>query len=99
MTTPPLKKPNKKIVCEIADVLREIIERQYGPQESARREIEYALHAALLIVDDATRHQSEKYRRESFQRAADMFAKIAETHYIEVAPHIETYRRVTKVRD
>jgi hypothetical protein len=90
---------NKRIVCEIANLLRKVMKRQYSLQWSPRHEIEYALHTALLIVDEATRHQSQQHRRESFQRAADMFAQLAETHYIEATSHIETYRRETNVGD
>jgi hypothetical protein len=99
MTTTPLTRPNKKLVCKIANQIREVVEHKYGPQESARREIEYAFHAALLIVDDATRYQSEAHRLESFKRAAGMFAHIAETDYIRVMPHIEPFRPVAKVRN
>lgn len=77
------KKPNQKLVQNIVDAIHRAVETQYGPQDSARREIEYALHAALLIVDEATRHQSDTQRVESFQGAAAMFADIAQTYYID----------------
>ena len=80
MKTP--KKPNQKLVQDILDVIYRVVEKEYGPQKSARREIEYALHATLLIVDEATRHQSDTQRVESFQGAVAMFADIAQTYYI-----------------
>jgi uncharacterized protein with HEPN domain len=81
MKTP--KKPNKKLVQDILDAIHRAVETEYGTQKSARREIEYALHAALLIVDEATRHQSDTERVEPFRGAAAMFADIAHTYYID----------------
>ena len=92
-------KLNKNIVSKIANGLREVVKQQYAPQNSASLEIEYAFHAALLIVDDATRYQSQERRRESFQRAADMFAQIAQTDYIQVISHIKTDFPSTEIRD
>lgn len=81
MNTP--KKPNKKLVQDITDAIRRVVETEYGPQKSARREIEYALHATLLVVDEATRHQSDTERVASFRGAAAMFGDIAQTYYID----------------
>jgi hypothetical protein len=77
------KKPNQKLAQYILDAIHRVVETEYGPQKSARLEIEYALHAALLIVDEATRHQSDTQRIESFRGAAAMFADITQTYYID----------------
>ena len=79
MTTKTPEKHNRKLVCDIVNIIRGLVKAKYGSQKSARREIEYAFHAALLIVDEATRHQSDAYCIESLQKAAAMFADIAET--------------------
>jgi hypothetical protein len=76
------KKPNQKLVENILDAIHRAVETEYGPQKSPRREIEYALHATLLMVDEATRHQSDTQRVESLQGAVAMFADIAQTYYI-----------------
>jgi hypothetical protein len=77
------KKPNQKLVRNILDAIHLAVETEYGPQDSARREIEYALNAALLIVDEATRHQSDAQRVRSFRGAAAMFSDLAQTYYID----------------
>lgn len=63
--------------------IQRIVEEREGIQENAGRQIEYAFHAALLMVDAATRHLPDMQRAESLRTAVTMFAKIAETDYIQ----------------
>lgn len=51
--------------------------------QNAARQIEYAFHAALIVVDAATRHLPDTQRAESLRAAVAMFAYIAETDYIQ----------------
>jgi hypothetical protein len=76
------ERPNQKIVCDLVDAIRGLLEAKYGLQKSARREIVYVMHAALLIVDEATQHQSDTQRVESFRGATAMFEDLAQTYHI-----------------
>jgi hypothetical protein len=69
-------------LLNIAIEIQRIVEEREGVQENAGRHIEYAFHAALLMVDAATRHLPDTQRIESFRTAVAMFADIAETDYI-----------------
>ena len=71
-----------KVLLDIAIEIQHIVEEREGVQENAGRQIEYAFHAALIMVDAATRHLPDTQRVESLQTAAAMFAEIAETNYI-----------------
>jgi hypothetical protein len=82
MTTENPKKLDAKVVLNIAMEIHRIVEEHEGTQEHAGREIEYALHAALLMVNAATRYQPFSQRIKSFRTATAMFADIAENDYI-----------------
>lgn len=77
------KQLDKEMVRSIAIGIHRIVERREGLQENAEREIEYAFHAALLMVDAATRHQTDQQRIIFFQAAITLFTDIAETGYIQ----------------
>ncbi len=70
-------------LLDIAIEIQRIVEEREGVQENAGRQIEYAFHAALLMVDAATRHLSDMQHIESLRTAVAMFAEIAETDYIQ----------------
>jgi hypothetical protein len=70
-------------LLEIATEIERIVEKREGVQVNAGREIEYAFHAALVMVDAATRHLPDMQRAESLRTAVAMFAEIAETDYIQ----------------
>jgi hypothetical protein len=82
MVTSNSGKLNEQIVRDIVFVIHSIVKEREGLQENAGREIEYAFHAALFMVEAATCHQPNKQRVESLRAAAAMFADIAETDYI-----------------
>jgi hypothetical protein len=44
--------------------------------------IDYALHAALTMIDAATRHQSDTDRVKSLRSGVALFSEIAENDYI-----------------
>lgn len=81
--------PNKSgtlddiVLLDIAIEIQRIVEEREGVQENAGRQIEYAFHAALLMVDAATRHLPDRQRAESLRTAVAMFGEIAETDYIQ----------------
>ena len=70
-------------LLDIAIEIQRIVEEREGVQENAGRQIEYAFHAALLMVDAATRHLPNTQRIESLRTAVAMFADIAETSVIQ----------------
>jgi hypothetical protein len=70
-------------LLDIAIDIQRIVEEREGVQENAGRQIEYAFHAALLMVDAATRHLPDMQRAESLRTAVAMFAEIAESDYIQ----------------
>ena len=83
MATKNSKRPDVKVVRDIAKMIHLLVEAREGPQKYIEREIDYALYAALLMVDAATRHQSNVERVDSFRAAAAKFADIAEIDYVE----------------
>ena len=70
-------------LLDIAIEIQRIVEEREGVQENAGRQIEYAFHAALLMVDAATRHLPDMQRAESLRTAIAMFGEIAENDYIQ----------------
>ena len=83
MTTFKPEKLDRKLLVDIANEIHHIVEEREGVQENAGRQIEYAFHAALLMVDAATRHLPDTQRIESLRTAVAMFADIAETSVIQ----------------
>lgn len=74
-------------LLNIAIEIQRIVEEREGVQENAGRQIEYAFHAALLMVDAATRHLPDTQRIESLRTAVTMFGEIADTDYIQHIGH------------
>ncbi len=70
-------------LLDIAIEIQPIVEEREDVQENAGRQIGYAFHAALLMVDAATRHLPNSQRAEPLRTAVAMFAQIAETEYIQ----------------
>jgi hypothetical protein len=77
------RKLDQKAMLDIATEIHRIVEEREGVQVNAGLEIEYAFHATMVMVDAATRHQSDAQRAESLRTAVAMFAEIAETDYIQ----------------
>lgn len=76
-------KLDQKTLLDIATEIHRIVEERGGPQEHAGLEIEYAFHAALIMVEAATRHQPGTQRAESLRIAVTMFSEIAEASFIQ----------------
>ena len=70
-------------LLDIAIAIQRIVEEREGVQENAERQIEYAFHVALLMVDAATRHLPDTQRIDSLRTAVGTFADIAEIDYIQ----------------
>jgi hypothetical protein len=71
------------VLLRIVMEIHRIVEDQEGPQETGAREIDYAIHAVLTLLEAATRHQSNADRVESIRSAVALFNEIAESDYIQ----------------
>ena len=75
---------NPRIAIQIVSAIDDIVRKTEGRQIDAGRQIDYAVHALLMIVDSATRLQTPEQRAESFRIIAQAVTDIAENEYI---PH------------
>lgn len=72
------------VLLEIVVEIHRIVEAHEAQQDTRLREIDYAIHAALTLIEAATRHlPDDDARTESIRSAATLFAEIAEADYIQ----------------
>lgn len=84
------------VLLEIVLDIHRIVEAHEGQQDTRLREIDYAIHAALTLIEAATRHlPSDDDRVESIKSAVALFAEIAEADYIRPI-HAETPKKTTR---
>ncbi|MBK4735513.1 hypothetical protein [Noviherbaspirillum pedocola] len=71
------------VLLEIVVNIHRIVEAHEGQQNTRLREIDYAIHAALTLIEAATRYfPNDEDRVASVRSAVALFAEIAEADYI-----------------
>lgn len=71
------------VLLEIVLGIHRIVGAHEGQQATRLLEIDYAIHAALTLIEAATRHlPNDEDRVAAVQTAVALFAEIAEADYI-----------------
>jgi len=84
------------VLLEIVVEIHRIVELHEGQQGTRLREIDYAIHAALTLIEAATRRlPNDDARVESMRSAVALFAEIAEADYIKPI-HTTTLKKPTR---